>query len=107
MSESQPQPKPAGEQPSAPAAAGPAPAGPAPISEETLKRALGAFKKRHKLTVLDQESHLGGMRPMTGGKRVTGPVGIRPPNDFPPPVWQALAAKGMIKDMGGGFYTMP
>jgi hypothetical protein len=86
----------------------PTPAGqpPASIDEETLKRALGAFKKRHKLTILDQESKLGVMRPMTGGKKA-GPTGIKPPNDFPPAVWRELAARKLIKDFGGGFYTLP
>jgi hypothetical protein len=75
------------------------------ISEDTLKQALGAFKKRLKLTKLDQESKLGAHKPMTSGKKVEG-MGIQPPNQFPREVWKELANQGKIKDMGGGFYTM-
>lgn len=75
------------------------------FDEETLKRALGAFKKRHKLTKLDHESRLGASRPMTSGKKAEG-MGIVPPNDFPREVWRELARLGRIKDMGGGFYTI-
>jgi hypothetical protein len=82
-----------------------APAAPA-IPEDQLKRALGAFKKRLKLTKLDQESKLGGGRPMTSGKK-SDIMGIIPPNDFAPAVWRELAKQGRLKDMGGGFYGMP
>lgn len=83
--------------------ASPAPSSPA-IGEETLKQALHAFKKRLKLTRLDQESSLGAHKPMTGGKKTEG-LGIMPPNQFPREVWRELARQGKIKDMGGGFYT--
>lgn len=76
------------------------------IDEDTLKRALGAFKKRHKLTKLDQESKLGASRPMTSGKKVES-LGVQPPREFPREVWRVLAAQGKLKDMGGGFYSMP
>ncbi|CAG0976642.1 hypothetical protein PHYC_01538 [Phycisphaerales bacterium] len=81
-------------------------AGGGAISEDTLKHALHAFKKRHKLTKLDHESRLGASRPMTSGKKVEG-MGIIPPNDYPREVWRELARQGKIKDMGGGFYSMP
>lgn len=76
------------------------------IDEATLTRALSAFKKRLKLTKLDQESKLGASRPMTSGKKV-GELGIVPPTDFPREVWRELARQGKIKDYGGGFYTLP
>ena len=76
---------------------------PAPIPEDTLKRAMGAFKKRIKLTRLDQESKLGGGRPTTSGKK-SDVMGIQPPREFPREVWAELARQGKIKDMGGGFY---
>ncbi|MDX2131224.1 MAG: hypothetical protein SFY69_04135 [Planctomycetota bacterium] len=79
---------------------------PAPIPEDTLVRAMAAFKKRHKLTKLDQESKLGASRPMTSGKKVEN-LGIIPPNDYPREVYRELARQGKIKDMGGGFYSMP
>ncbi len=74
--------------------------------DELLKQAFGAFKKRLKLTKLDHESKLGASRPMTGGKKTDG-MGIIPPNQFPRDVWQELAKQGKIKDMGGGFYSLP
>lgn len=76
------------------------------ISDDDLKRALHAFKRRLKLTKLDQESSLGAHKPMTGGKKA-GNIGILPPNDFPREVWKELARQGKIKDMGGGFYAAP
>lgn len=78
----------------------------AQISEDQLKRALGAFKKRLKLTRLDQESKLGGGRPTTSGKK-SDVMGIIPPSDFPPAVWKELARQARLKDMGGGFYGLP
>jgi hypothetical protein len=83
----------------------PTPQPPAQIPEETLKAALTAFKKRYKLTRLDDESKLGGGRPITGGKK-SAIMGIVPPREFPIAVWQELARQGKIKDTGGGFYGM-
>lgn len=82
----------------------PAPAGDQ-AREVLLKTALNAFKKRYKLTKLDQESKLGASRPMTAGKKAEG-IGINPPREFDRDVWQELAKQGKIKDMGGGFYSM-
>lgn len=80
--------------------------GPAESARELeLKQAYNAFKKRLKLTKLDQESKLGASRPMTSGKKTEG-MGIVPPNQFPREIWQELARQGKIKDMGGGFYSM-
>jgi len=73
------------------------------IPEEQLKQAMTAFKKRYKLTKLDEESKLGGGRPTTTGKS-SGLSGIIPPREFPKAVWQQLAKQGKIKDKGGGFY---
>lgn len=75
------------------------------FDEVTLKSALTAFKKRHKLTKLDQESKLGAHKPMTGGHKSEG-LAIMPPNQFPRAVWEELARQGKIKDSGGGFYTV-
>lgn len=79
---------------------------PDPIPEDQLKQAFTAFKKRLKLTKLNDESGLGGHRPTSAGKK-SEVMGIQPPNQFPREVWQALAAQGKLKDMGGGFYSMP
>ena len=88
--------------PATPAAPGAKP----PPSEEELKRALGAFKKRIKLMRLDQESHLGGGRPMSAGKK-SDIDQIQPPSQFPREVWKELAARKLIRDHGQGFYSMP
>jgi hypothetical protein len=85
---------------------GPTSPTPSPIDPEQLKAAFTAFKKRLKLTRLDDESKLGGGRPTTTGRK-SNVAGIQPPNQFPREVWQELARQGRIKDVGGGFYTMP
>ena len=79
---------------------------PSAFPEEELKRALTAFKKRLKLTKLDQESRLGGHRPTSSGKK-SDVQGIVPPREFGPAVWAELARQGKLKSMGGGFYSMP
>ncbi len=76
------------------------------VSEEDLKRALTAFRKRLKFTRLDQESKLGAHRPMTSGKK-SDVQGIIPPREFGPQVWAELARQGRLKSMGGGFYGLP
>jgi hypothetical protein len=81
------------------------PASPDPHAER-LKAAYTVFKKRWKVTRLDDESRLGGGRPTTSGRK-SDVAGIQPPNDFPREIWQELAKQGKIKDMGGGFYAMP
>jgi hypothetical protein len=81
-------------------------AGTPAVSEEELKRAFTAFKKRLKLTKLDQESKLGAHRPMTSGKK-SEIQGIVPPREFGAAVWAELARQGKLKSMGGGFYSMP
>jgi hypothetical protein len=75
------------------------------ITPEVLKSAYNAFKKRWKLTRLDQESRIG-RGPMSGGQK-SSIDGIIPPNQFPNAVWEALAEKGRIKYTGSGFYAMP
>lgn len=82
------------------------PSGPNAIPEEKLKAAMTVFKKRWKVTRLDDESKLGGGRPTTTGRK-SNVAGIQPPNDFPREVWQELARQGKIRDTGGGFYAMP
>lgn len=75
------------------------------IDEGQLKHALHLFKKRIKLTKLDQESRLGGGRPTTSGRK-SEVQGIIPPREVKPEVWQELARQGKLKDMGGGFYSL-
>ena len=75
-----------------------------PPSKEELKLALKAFRKRLKLTRLDDESRLG-YGPMTSGGK-SGVVAITPPNQFPDEVWQELAKQGKLKHAGGRLYEL-
>ena len=74
-----------------------------PNTDEELKKALKAFKKRLKMTQLDDESKLG-HSPLTGGGAKV--FAIQPPSGFGREVWEELAAKGMLKADGGGFYVL-
>lgn len=74
------------------------------FTKETLQRAMKALKKRLKLTRLDDESRLG-HDPMSKGGR-SGVVAVRPPNQYPPEVWQALEAKGRIRGDRHGLYEI-
>jgi hypothetical protein len=68
-------------------------------TDEELKRALKAFKKRFKLMKLDEESGLS-----RGGGKKSGMTGITPPSGHPPGIWEELVAKGKLKrDMGNTF----
>ncbi len=70
---------------------------------DELKMALKAFKKRLKLTRLDHESRLVG-GPLTG--RASDIVGISPPNQYAPAVWEELVRQGKLKKLGGGLYGL-
>ena len=72
-------------------------------TDEELKKALKAFKKRMKLTQLDDDSKLG-HSPLTGSKaKITS---IQPPVGFGREIWEELAEKGFLKRDGGGFYAV-
>ena len=73
-------------------------------SEEDLKKALKAFKKRLKLTRLDDESRLG-HGPMSGGAH-DKIVSIQPPAGFGREIWEELVEKGFLKRDGQGFYEL-
>jgi hypothetical protein len=73
------------------------------ITPETLRRALKAFKKRLKLTRLDDESSLTG-GPL-GGRRGSI-VAIQPPNTYPREVWEELVKQGKLRHSGGGLYEL-
>jgi hypothetical protein len=100
--------KPAATQtPSAPAAAevkAEAGAAEGAIPPETLKSALTAFKKRLKLTILNDESRLS-PRVMTGGRK-SEITAILPPDQFPREVWDALVQQGKLRYTGQGFYEL-
>jgi hypothetical protein len=65
---------------------------------EIMKSALKAFRKRLKLTRLDEESKLGAS-PLTGGKK-SSIMAIQPPSQFPRKVWDALVEAGDLKRDG-------
>lgn len=72
---------------------------------QQLKAALKAFKKRLKLTCLDDQSRIG-VGPMSGG-RPSAIVAITPPDQYPPAVWEELARQGKLKRAGSGMYELP
>jgi hypothetical protein len=74
-----------------------------PTSEQ-LKHAFKAFRKRLKLTRLDDESKVT-RRPVTGGKG-SGIVAIAPPAEFPQTVWDELVKQGKLKYAGHGLYEL-
>ena len=67
---------------------------PEPPSKEELRLAMKAFRKRLKLTRLDDESGMG-YGPTSSGQK-SGIVAITPPNQFSMAVWQELAKQGKI-----------
>lgn len=74
------------------------------VSPEVLKRAMKAFKKRLKLTALDEDSRLG-KGAFSGGS--TGVCAIQPPNQYPDEVWAELCRQGKLRHSGRGLYEMP
>ncbi len=74
-------------------------------SREELKSAYNAFKKRWKLTQLDQESRIG-RSPLSSGQK-SSIAGIKPPVQFPQVIWDELVKQGRLKYTGSGFYGMP
>ncbi len=72
-------------------------------TEEELRKALKAFKKRLKLTQLDDDSRLG-HSPLTGAHSQV--VSIQPPAGFGKEIWEELADKGYLRRDGVGFYEL-
>ena len=70
-----------------------------------LKRALKAFRKRLKITVLDAESSIGG-GPMSSG-RESAIVAITPPERYPRAVWDELVRQGRLLDAKKGMFELP
>jgi hypothetical protein len=73
-------------------------------TEEELKKAFKVFKKRLKLTQLDDESRLG-RSPLTGGGN-SGIQSIIPPREFSKEVWDELVKRGQLTADGDGFYRV-
>jgi hypothetical protein len=80
----------------------PQPAAPSP---QELKAALKAFKKRLKLTCLDDQSRIG-VGPMSSG-RPSGIVAITPPDQYPTAIWEELVRQGKLRHSGSGMYELP
>ena len=78
------------------------PAAGAPTPEE-LKAAFKAFKKRLKITRLNEESKLS-RSPLSKG--ASGIVAVTPPSQFSHAVWEELARQGKLKKMLGGTYGL-
>jgi hypothetical protein len=79
----------------------PQPAAPSP---QELKAALKAFRKRLKLTRLDDQSRIG-KGPFSSGRQ-SGIVGIMPPEQFPQAVWDELVRQGKLRRMGSQQYQL-
>lgn len=77
---------------------------PAPPSPEVLKAAFKAFKKRLKLTQLDDASRIGRGPTSSGGH--SSIAGITPPDQYPKAVWEALADEGKLRRAGHGTYSL-
>ena len=74
-----------------------------PVTEEDMKKALKAFRKRLKMTQLDEDSRLG-HSPLTGAKSKI--VSMQPPAGFGKEVWEELANRGFLKRDGVGFFEI-
>jgi hypothetical protein len=83
----------------------PPPAAAEVFDDDTLRKALHAFRKRMSLTVLDEESKLG-YSPLTRGKDASV-AAIRPPQEWPDALWQELVRQGRLRYIGHGFYEVP
>lgn len=73
-------------------------------SAETLKSAYKAFKRRLKLTQLDDASRIG-RGPMSSGQG-SSVAGITPPDQYPAAVWEELVKQGKLKRAGQGLYSL-
>lgn len=92
------------EQLKAPEAVETAPAANAP-DDDTCRNAMRAFKKRLKLTRLDDESQVMSRDPLSKGSG-SGITSIIPPHDFPPSVWKELVRRGKLRYAREGFYEL-
>ena len=73
-------------------------------TDDELKKALKAFKKKLKNTQLDDDSRLG-HGPLSSGSS-DKVVSVQPPSGFGREIWEELADKGFLKRDGTGFYEL-
>ncbi len=73
-------------------------------SGDILKAALKAFKKRLKLTQLDDASRIG-RGPMSSGQKSTIDA-ITPPDQYPRSVWEELVKQGKLRHASHGMYAL-
>ncbi len=74
------------------------------LTKETVKRAMKAFRKRLKVTRLDEESRIGG-NPLTKGEESTI-IGVVPPPHYPAEIWDELVELGRLRKASGGVYEL-
>ena len=74
-----------------------------PPTKEQLKAAFKAFKKRLKLTQLDEDSKISGSPLSKGG---AGIFGMAPPDQYPQACWDELVKQGRLKYCGDGMYQL-
>ena len=84
--------------------ADPTPSDPTSPTKKELKDAFKAFKKRLKVTQLDEDSKMT-RRPTTSGGS-SAIVAIEPPNQFGKTVWDELVKQGKLKKAGQGMYEL-
>jgi hypothetical protein len=73
-------------------------------TKEELDKAYKAFKKRLKIY---QDDAAGNVAPAGHLSRERATiVGIQPPQDFPPGIWDELVAKGKLKKQGANLYAL-
>ncbi len=72
-------------------------------TDDELRKALKAFRKRLNAAQLEEDSRLG-RGPIGSAKSKI--VSIQPPPGFGRAIWEELAEKGYLKSDGGGFYQL-
>ncbi|MBL4770033.1 MAG: hypothetical protein JKY61_02525 [Planctomycetes bacterium] len=70
-----------------------------------LKRAMKAYRKTLKVTILAAESSLGG-GPMSTGRK-SDIIGVHPPDRYPTETWLELVRQKRLLDGGHGTYELP
>ncbi|MEO0515035.1 MAG: hypothetical protein AAF086_07050 [Planctomycetota bacterium] len=75
------------------------------ISDENLKKALKAFRRKLKTMRRDDESKLGSKYVTSG--RASQISAIEPPRDYPTEVWHKLVELKRLCDAGRGLYQLP